>query len=206
MTIYDLPLLDYNETSFSLPITAGTVSLFLRFSWPVEIQQQYDAQLQILNTQFQSMPFFSLYDPENHTHIPFTFELISYYAHFLKAWEDHDDLTDILQKGIWPWELREAVTALQLNPDDAALYNGIKLLLMDLQPTLDYVFTLEEDLVWTVTTTVGTETRVACIQANCWQFQGHFDWRLWFQNDSGKIGRFDLGQTTLYVAIGPGDL
>ena len=206
MTFYSIMLDDYDVDSFTAPIQAGTLNINCKFSWPTEVQQQYDMQKVLLDKHFQSMPFITADDLNNPFHRNYEESIVQGWEDFVNAWESDAPFMEIAQTSIWPSVLKEELSGLRLDRSDYGLYTNAKLLLMALAGVREYMASLEEMLVWSLSTEVGGVYRSTCVMPNVWQYFDYTDYRMYFETTKTKIGRSDLGQTKLYIAIGGGDL
>lgn len=208
MLYFSVPMQDYDQDVFSVPISAGTLSLFCRFSWPTEIQKQYDDEIAAMSKQLQSVAFFLLSDPRNTFHFGLPFNPVDAYQRFVDAWEiqDKDVINQILNEAPWALDLKDAVMQTKADTTYDGLYIALKEFIVAIKPTLDYIESLTDDLVWSLTIDHNAERRVECINPNIWLFHGHTDFRISFITSQERITRNNLGQTTMYIAVGEGDV
>lgn len=206
MLFFRLPMENFDVDSFIMPVSAGPIGLHCTFTWPTEIQRQYDNQLRALNDYFASIPCFTLIDPRNVTYP--TLSVITEWNTFVAAWEAADTaaIQGALNNSVWPFILQAQVEAVLDDPTNSLLHDSIQSMIATVQPLTDYLDFLAEKLIWTIEVRNGTERRVACINPNTWLFYSYNDWRLCFVTDQPSITRDNLTEVVLYIAIGAGDI
>lgn len=206
MIYYRQPLRTYEVDSFVSTVQVNTHMLTLRYQWPIEVQKLYDMQLALLDTTVRSQGYYLSSDPDGIQRIGYTPTLIQQWKLFMMQWEQQQDVIDVVANTFWPISLKQAVIAVLQHFNDSTLYLSIRAIVGAMQPVLDYLQSLDDELLWRVTIRQGSETRELCMSPNVWYFQNESDWRLYFETDQGRITKFNMSEVDMIIALGDGDI